>query len=399
MRVPTVLEKYCLSICSGDFNQWTRKVAATDQAFSFMNSIEWEMPYWNLGHTFDYAEMTYLMVPRPFMVERGHHDRVGRDRWVAHEFAKVRWLYAQLGLSDRVEIEFFQGGHSINGEGTFAFLHKHLDWPMPRADNVAIRKAVTLYASFDDRIAADIAGGGKIVRTRSDNPHAKGEFVVTPGFSEEAFRIAREGGVAGGALEATDVLPNRGRLFFPADGNIAYHPAGWSGSVSFWLKTNPDTMLKTRFCDPVQITQRRAGDGGLWVDFPDTNPRNLRLGAFRALGRGEKSVRDSDPAAPLIVVPQIGFQEDDWHHVAMTWKNFDTDDPNACATLYLDGKTMGSLDDRDIAMKWEMDQAGIYFAVSYIGLLDEFAVFDRELSAVEVSHLRADPACLQPLAR
>ena len=94
MRVPPVLEKYCLSICSGDFNQWTRKVAATDQPFSFMCTIEWEMPYWNLGNTFDYAEMAYLMVPRPFMVERGHLDLVGRDRWVAHEYAKVRWLYA-----------------------------------------------------------------------------------------------------------------------------------------------------------------------------------------------------------------------------------------------------------------------------------------------------------------
>jgi dienelactone hydrolase len=131
VRVPTILDKYCLSICSGDFNQWTRKVAATDQPFSFMRTIEWEMPYWNLGHTFDYAEMAYLMAPRPFMVERGHLDRVGRDQWVAHEFAKVRWLYAQLGLADRVEIEFFQGGHSINGAGTFAFLHKHLSWPAP----------------------------------------------------------------------------------------------------------------------------------------------------------------------------------------------------------------------------------------------------------------------------
>lgn len=129
VRVPAVLEKYCLSICSGDFNQWTRKVAATDQPFSFMNTIEWEMPYWNLGHTFDYAEMAYLIFPRPFMVERGHHDRVSRDRWVAHEYAKVRWLYAQFGLGDRTEIEFFQGGHSINGEGTFEFLHRHLGWP------------------------------------------------------------------------------------------------------------------------------------------------------------------------------------------------------------------------------------------------------------------------------
>ena len=131
VRVPSILEDYCLSICSGDFNQWTRKIAATDQPFSFMRTIEWEMPYWNLGHTFDYAEMAYLIFPRPFMVERGHHDRVGRDRWVAHEYAKVRWLYAQYGLSDRTEIEFFQGGHSINGRGSFEFLHKRLNWPKP----------------------------------------------------------------------------------------------------------------------------------------------------------------------------------------------------------------------------------------------------------------------------
>jgi dienelactone hydrolase len=132
VRIPAVLEKYALSICSGDFNQWTRKVAATDQPFSFMRTIEWEMPYWNWGHTFDYAEMTYLIFPRPFMVERGHLDLVGRDQWVAHEYGKVKFLYAQFGLVDRTEIEYFQGGHSINGQGTFAFLHKHLRWPAPK---------------------------------------------------------------------------------------------------------------------------------------------------------------------------------------------------------------------------------------------------------------------------
>ncbi|NLX54181.1 MAG: hypothetical protein GXY58_03620 [Planctomycetaceae bacterium] len=131
VRVPPLLDKYCLSICSGDFNQWTRKVASTSEPFSFMRTIEWEMPYWNLGHTFDYAEMAYLMIPRPFMVERGHLDLVGRDHWVAHEYAKVRWLYTQLGLADRTEIEFFQGGHSMRAQGTFDFLHRHLRWPKP----------------------------------------------------------------------------------------------------------------------------------------------------------------------------------------------------------------------------------------------------------------------------
>lgn len=132
VRVPAVLERYSLSICSGDFNQWTRKVAATDQPFSFMYTIEWEMPYFNLGMTFDYAEMAYLILPRPFMVERGMHDWVGRDPWVAHEYAKVRWLYTRLGIGDRTEIEYFSGGHTIHGRGTFDFLHKHLNWPERR---------------------------------------------------------------------------------------------------------------------------------------------------------------------------------------------------------------------------------------------------------------------------
>jgi dienelactone hydrolase len=129
VRVPPILKEYCLSICSGDFNDWARKVAGTDSDITFMYSIEWEMPYFNLGSTFNYAEMAYLMVPRPFMAERGHHDGVARDEWVNAEYAKVRWLYAQLGLADRTEIEHYNGGHTINGEKTFEFLHRHLAWP------------------------------------------------------------------------------------------------------------------------------------------------------------------------------------------------------------------------------------------------------------------------------
>ncbi len=131
VRVPPVLERYALSICSADFNDWARKMASTDSDYSFMYTVEWEMPYFNMGNTFNYAELAYLMVPRPFMVERGHHDGVAPDPWVAYEYAKVRWLYAQLGLADRTAIEFFNGGHTIHGRGTFDFLHRHLNWPKP----------------------------------------------------------------------------------------------------------------------------------------------------------------------------------------------------------------------------------------------------------------------------
>ncbi|HEY2250325.1 MAG TPA: dienelactone hydrolase family protein, partial [Planctomycetaceae bacterium] len=126
VRVPPLLDRYCLSICSADFNDWARKVASADAPYSFMFTVEWEMPYFNMGSTFNYAEMSYLMVPRPFMVERGHADGVAPDEWVAYEYAKVRRLYDQLGLGDKTEIEFFNGGHTINGQGTFRFLDRHL---------------------------------------------------------------------------------------------------------------------------------------------------------------------------------------------------------------------------------------------------------------------------------
>lgn len=41
------------------------------------------------------------------MVEQGLHDPVSTDEWVAYEYAKVRRLCDELGISDRNEIEFF----------------------------------------------------------------------------------------------------------------------------------------------------------------------------------------------------------------------------------------------------------------------------------------------------
>ena len=131
MRVPAVLDRYACSICSADFNEWIVKNATVDSRYSYMFGGEYEMPEFDLGNTFNYGEMAGLIAPRPFMVERGHEDGVAPDEWVAHEFAVVRRLYVQLGIADRTEIEFFDGGHQINADATFHFLHRHLNWPEP----------------------------------------------------------------------------------------------------------------------------------------------------------------------------------------------------------------------------------------------------------------------------
>jgi hypothetical protein len=131
MRVPAVLPGYALSICSGDFNEWIRKCVSTDLPMSYVFTAENEIWEWNLARRFNYAEMAALIAPRPFMVERGHEDGVARDEWVNYEFAKVRRLFDRLSLQDRTAIEHFNGPHTIRGEGTFEFLHRHLAWPRP----------------------------------------------------------------------------------------------------------------------------------------------------------------------------------------------------------------------------------------------------------------------------
>ena len=133
MRIPALVTDYCLSICSADFNEWVRKNASTRDDFSYVWTGEYEIFEWNLGRTFNYFEMAALICPRPFMVERGHFDGVGTDEWVAFEYAKVRNLYAaKLKIPERTQIEWFDGPHTINGQGTFDFLHHHLQWPSTR---------------------------------------------------------------------------------------------------------------------------------------------------------------------------------------------------------------------------------------------------------------------------
>ena len=98
MRVPALVERYCLSICSADFNEWIWKNASTRAPYSYVTTGEYEIFEFDLGNTFNYAEMAALIAPRPFMVERGHRDGVAPDTWVAYEYAKIRQLYADLRI-------------------------------------------------------------------------------------------------------------------------------------------------------------------------------------------------------------------------------------------------------------------------------------------------------------
>ena len=126
VRVPPFLDRYALSICSGDFNEWVWKTTNVLTPYSYLLWGEYDMYEFNFANVVNYGELANLMAPRPFMVERGHDDGVGMDEWIAFEYAKVRRFYDRMGISDRTTIEFFNGPHTIHGVGTFEFLRRHL---------------------------------------------------------------------------------------------------------------------------------------------------------------------------------------------------------------------------------------------------------------------------------
>ena len=130
MRVPPLLDGYALSICSADFNEWVWKNTSVDSKYSYLLTNEYDMIEFDLANVFNYSDLANLMAPRPFMVERGHADTVAPDEWVAYEYAKVRLFYTtKMKMPQNTAIEFFNGPHTINGQGTFEFLRQHLRWP------------------------------------------------------------------------------------------------------------------------------------------------------------------------------------------------------------------------------------------------------------------------------
>ena len=129
VRVPPLLDRYALSICSGDFNEWVWKTTNVLTSQSYMLTKEYDMYEFNFANVVNYSDLACLMAPRPFMVERGHDDPVSVDQWVAFEYAFVREFYDKMNLGAETRIEFFNGPHTIHGVGTFQFLREHLRWP------------------------------------------------------------------------------------------------------------------------------------------------------------------------------------------------------------------------------------------------------------------------------
>ena len=183
-------------------------------------------------------------------------------------------------------------------------------------------------------------------------------------------------------------------VFFKADRNFPAPAPAWSGTIAFWLSTDPSKELPDGFCDPIQITSRQWDDAAMFVEFEKRGtgiPFRLGVYADKSVWNPAGRKFDDIPAAerPLITVSKPPFAAGTWTHVAFAFSRFNTGQPDGTATLYLDGKPAGSLGPRRQTFTWDAAKAAIMPGLNYIGLMDDLAVFDRALGTDEIGTLFA----------
>ena len=255
-----------------------------------------------------------------------------------------------------------------------------------RADDAnALAQALTFHAGFDGDVdAAFAAGDGRLYTTDEKREN------LQVGLRTSDVHLAAGRGRYGDALEfrrkSTDVV------LFRAEKNIEYHKRSWSGAVALWLSLDPDHDLEPGYADPIQITDKTWNDAAFFVDFTkDDHPRQFRLGAFSDMSvwNPERIPWEEFPVEqrPMVVERRPPFGHGKWTHVCFTWNDFNVDGDAATAGLYINGEHTGDLPRERRQFTWNQDQAVIMLGLSYIGLLDDLLIFNRDLTAEEVRRL------------
>ncbi len=199
-----------------------------------------------------------------------------------------------------------------------------------------LKNSLLFYASFDTSATADFAKGDPILY---DAPSRKYLDSISNNLKfATSVKIAQGEGKYGGALEFKDnLIPV---VFYKAEKNVNFQPKNWSGTISFWLKVNPDKDLKTNYVDPIQITKTSHRDGAIWTDFtPTSKKRMFRLGV--AGDEISWSSIDTDISTKEFYHRVRGmvdppFSNDTWTHVAITHDKLGSG--NGSANLYINGE-------------------------------------------------------------
>ena len=261
----------------------------------------------------------------------------------------------------------------------------------PSAETETLASALRLHASFDDGLAADYARGDPGLRVfRNWAERNSGGVIATPG---EHLRIESRAGRHGGALYRG--ADHQGRLFYPSAGNLPLDQPELNGTVSIWLRTNPDEDIPRAFCDPIMFIGDNHRNGIVFVEWSkDHTPRRFRYAVLPEYARWNPDDREwesfPDDERPMVQLSERPFGRDHWVHVAFTYDRLNAGQA-ARGTLYIDGEAVGTIEGWDLTLAWNPASVLIALAWNYVGYVDDLAIFDRALTAAEVATLHSLP--------
>ncbi len=246
----------------------------------------------------------------------------------------------------------------------------------------SLSKGLTFLAGFDGTTDATYSLGDAKVY------HAKSLDLKEPvaGLPKDIVTLSTDGKY-GGCLK----FGKRSEVFtfYRGEKNVAFDAQTLNGTVSLWMKLDPQKDLEPGFVDPLQITDKAWNNSCLFLDFSkDETPRHFRLGVFSDYKFWNPQDTPWDNIAakdrPMIVVEKPTFSADRWSHVAFVWTNFNTD--HSSAELFIDGQSMGSLQTPQ-RFTWDTEKLAIIPGIYYSGRMDELAIWNRALSAEEIKQL------------
>ena len=269
----------------------------------------------------------------------------------------------------------------------------------PTASN-DLGSALRLHVTFDEGIEADYAAGDPRLYQFSSREErlAGGSPIEVPLAGVE---IDSERGKFGGALRLT--AENEKRLFYRSDQIIDHSAAEFSGTVSVWLQTTPDEDLPKAFVDPVMFISENHHAGFLFIEWSrDHEPKRFRYTIWPETTRWNPNKTDwesiPDDERPMIQLDYQPFSRDRWVHVAFTYDRINAGELGS-GSLFIDGVKQGTIEGWDMTFAWDPAHVIIALGWSYVGGIDDLAIFDRALSAAEIHQIRDAPQGLKSLLR
>jgi hypothetical protein len=250
------------------------------------------------------------------------------------------------------------------------------------AQTAALKQALTFHASFDSGFDADFSRGEKGALSRTKQG-------TVPLAANEELKLVPAGRFGGG-LHFTKKGSTQPR--FKGAGVLGYNDQSWSATVSVWLRLDPDKDLEPGYCDPLQIVGDDTKKGFIILEWSkDEMPREFRFAIRPKIELWNPTGLDwakmTDAQRPAVNLRRAPFSREAWTHAVFTLENLNDKAKKPVGKLWLNGKLMGQIENWNLTLGWNPDAVQLVLGASYVGHMDDLAVFNRALTDAEVTVL------------